>query len=62
MKVLIINGSPRIDGNTTLAVNELVKTFKQEGVDTEVIQVGGKDIRGLPFIIKTFIIISYISK
>lgn len=46
MKVLIINGSPRIDGNTTLAVNELVKTFKQEGVDTEVIQVGGKDIRG----------------
>ena len=46
MKVLIINGSPRIDGNTTLAVNELVKTFKHEGVDTEVIQVGGKDIRG----------------
>lgn len=46
MKVLIINGSPRIDGNTTLAVNELVKTFKEEGVDTEVIQVGGKDIRG----------------
>lgn len=46
MKVLIINGSPRKDGNTTLAVNELVKTFKQEGIDTDVIQVGGKDIRG----------------
>ena len=46
MKVLIINGSPRVDGNTTLAVEELVKTFKVEGVETEVIQVGGKDIRG----------------
>ncbi len=46
MKVLIINGSPRKDGNTTLAVNELVKTFKQEGIDNDVIQVGGKDIRG----------------
>ncbi len=46
MKVLIINGSPRVDGNTTIAVNELVKTFTSEGVDTEVMQVGGKDIRG----------------
>ena len=46
MKVLIINGSPRVDGNTTIAVNELVKTFTLEGVDTEVMQVGGKDIRG----------------
>lgn len=46
MKVLIINGSPRADGNTTLAVEELVKTFRVEGVETEVIQVGGKDIRG----------------
>ncbi len=46
MKVLIINGSPRVDGNTTLAVEELVKTFRVEDVETEVIQVGGKDVRG----------------
>lgn len=46
MKVLIINGSPRIDGNTTVAVKELENTFHSEGVETEIIQVGGKDVRG----------------
>ncbi|MBO5773205.1 MAG: flavodoxin family protein [Clostridia bacterium] len=46
MKVLILNGSPRVDGNTTIAVNELVNTFNVEGIETEVIQVGGKIIRG----------------
>lgn len=44
MKVLIINGSPRKDGNTSIAVNELVKTFQAEGIETEVCQVGNKDI------------------
>ena len=46
MKVLIINGSPRPDGNTVIAVDEMVKTFGEEGVETEVVQVGNKDIRG----------------
>ena len=46
MKVLIINGSPRVNGNTTVAVNEMVKIFKEEGVDTEVVQIGNKAIRG----------------
>ncbi|MBO7156913.1 MAG: flavodoxin family protein [Clostridia bacterium] len=46
MKVLIINGSPRVDGNTTLAAKELVEVFKNEGIDTETIQIGQKDIRG----------------
>ncbi len=46
MKVLIINGSPRKNGNTSLAVNELVKTFQTEGIETEVCQIGNKDIRG----------------
>ena len=46
MKVLIINGSPRVDGNTTLAVKELSNIFSLEGIDVEVIQVGGKEIRG----------------
>ncbi len=46
MKVLILNGSPRMNGNTTLAVDEMVKVFSAEGVETEVIRVGNKDIRG----------------
>ena len=46
MKVLIINGSPRVDGNTTLAAKELVEVFKNEGIDTETLQIGQKDIRG----------------
>lgn len=46
MKVLIINGSPRIDGNTTVAVNELVKTFEEASVETEVIRVGNQNVRG----------------
>lgn len=46
MKVLIINASPRVNGNTATAVDELLKTFKEEGVETEVCQIGNKDIRG----------------
>lgn len=46
MKVLIINGSPRKNGNTSIAVDEMVKVFGQEGIETEVVQVGNKDIRG----------------
>lgn len=46
MKVLIINGSPRVGGNTSIALEEMVKVFEAEGVETEVVQVGNKDIRG----------------
>ena len=46
MKVLIINGSPRVNGNTAVAVREMEKIFAEEGVETEVVQVGNKDIRG----------------
>lgn len=46
MKVLIINGSPRANGNTTIALDEMVKIFKEEGVETEVIRIGNKDVRG----------------
>ena len=46
MKVLLINGSPKSDGNTSIAIDEMVKTFHEEGVETEVIQVGNKVIRG----------------
>lgn len=46
MKVLLINGSPRVNGNTARALEEMVTVFAQEGVETEVIHVGNKDIRG----------------
>ncbi|MCF0106180.1 MAG: flavodoxin family protein [Holdemanella sp.] len=46
MKVLILNGSPRINGNTTVACNELKKGFEENNVECEVIQIGNKSIRG----------------
>ena len=46
MKVLIINGSPRQNGNTALAIDEMVKVFSAEGIETEVCQIGAKAIRG----------------
>ena len=46
MKVLIINGSPHAKGNTAIAINEMVKIFAAEGVETEIVQVGNKAVRG----------------
>ena len=45
-KVLLINGSPRVGGNTSIALDEMVKVFEAEGVETEVVQIGNKDVRG----------------
>ncbi len=46
MKVLMINGSPRPNGNTSIALHEMEKIFVAEGIETETIQIGGKAIRG----------------
>lgn len=46
MKVLAINGSPRKDGNTSLALEEMKKVFEEEGVEIEIVQIGTKDVRG----------------
>ncbi|MBO5059867.1 MAG: flavodoxin family protein [Clostridia bacterium] len=46
MKVLMINGSPHSDGNTAIALAEMEKIFASEGIDTEIVLVGHKDIRG----------------
>jgi len=46
MKVLIINGSPHAKGNTATAINEVVKIFESEGVETNVVHVGNKVVRG----------------
>ncbi|MBR3076831.1 MAG: flavodoxin family protein [Oscillospiraceae bacterium] len=45
-KVLLLNGSPHPHGCTATALEEMEKTFRQEGIETELIQVGSKSIRG----------------
>ena len=46
MKVLLINGSPNAKGCTYTALTEVEKTLNEAGVDTEIIHVGNKDLRG----------------
>ena len=46
MKVLILNGSPRKNGNTTILLDEACKVFENEGVEYKIIDVGQKNIRG----------------
>ena len=46
MKVLMINGSPHVSGNTALALKEMETIFRENGVEVETVQVGGKAIRG----------------
>ena len=46
MKVLMLNGSPRANGNTAIALREMAKVFEAEGVETETILLGNKEIRG----------------
>lgn len=46
MKVLIINGSPRKGGNTTLALDQMIGVFEGYGVEVKYVQVGNMSIRG----------------
>ena len=46
MKVLMINGSPRENGNTAIALDEMKNVFEAEGVETEIVQIGNKNVRG----------------
>ena len=45
-KVLLLNGSPRAHGCTAEALGEMIRVFEAEGMETELIQVGSKSIRG----------------
>ena len=45
-KVLLLNGSPRAKGCTAAALQEMISVFTTEGIETELIHVGNKDIRG----------------
>lgn len=46
MKVLMINGSPHAKGNTYIALYEMEKVFAADGIETEIVHIGNKDIRG----------------
>ena len=46
MKVLLINGSPRKNGNTHLALSEVAKALNENGVETEIISIGTKAVQG----------------
>lgn len=46
MKALLVNGSPRPKGCTFTALSELAKTLEENGIETEIIQIGNKDVRG----------------
>ena len=46
MKVLLLNGSPHINGSTYTALHEMEKIFAENGIETEMLHVGAKDIRG----------------
>lgn len=46
MKVLMINGSPRVSGNTAVALEEMEKAFAKNGIETETMQIGNQAIRG----------------
>ena len=45
-KVLLLNGSPRAHGCTAAALDEMIRIFEAEGIETELIQVGNQAIRG----------------
>ena len=46
MNVLMINGSPKPNGNTAIALREMEQIFVQEGIQVETVHVGNRDIRG----------------
>ena len=46
MKVLMINGSPRKGGNTSIALGEMKKIFEEQGIECTEVVVGNKNIRG----------------
>lgn len=46
MKVLLINGSPKSNGNTYLALSEVARTLEENGVEAEIISIGNKAVQG----------------
>ena len=46
MKVLLINGSPKANGNTAFALKQMEEVFHAQGIETQIIHVGNQPIRG----------------
>ena len=46
MKVLLLNGSPRVSGVNGTALQEMVQVFEHNGIETEVVHVGNQAVRG----------------
>ena len=46
LKVLMINGSPKANGNTAVALKEMENIFRENGIECETVVIGNKDIRG----------------
>ena len=53
-KVVAFNGSPRKDGNTSVLIRHLFDELEKEGIETELVQVGGQIIRGCMACMKCF--------
>jgi multimeric flavodoxin WrbA len=54
MKVIAFNGSPRKEGNTYHAITAVFKELEAEGISTELIQLGGVNIKGCKACYKCF--------
>jgi len=54
MKVIAFNGSPRKEGNTYHAIQTVFEELRKEGIETELIQLGGSDIKGCRACYKCF--------
>ncbi|MBW1892095.1 MAG: flavodoxin family protein [Deltaproteobacteria bacterium] len=54
MKVVAFNGSPRKKGNTAMLINSVFDALQKEGIKTELLQLGGKDIKGCLGCMKCF--------
>lgn len=46
MKVLLLNGSPHREGNTFIALSEVARTLREEGIETEIVSIGTRPIPG----------------
>ena len=51
MKIVAFNGSPRKGGNTELLIKEVFKPIQEAGIETELVQLGGKLLRGCAHVI-----------
>lgn len=45
-KVVVLNGSPRVNGCTARALKEVISTLNEEGIETQLVQIGKEEIRG----------------